>query len=180
MWYYRRVLHFNNSRGDDLMSSEKKSTNTFNLIFIVSAIIVASITTFCIANVLGVADRARITQITEYGIDGKFKVEIGKARPLNQVEASFFLFVGSITSDNKEGLKIGITTKNKDSYLVTIPMQKIKFHQVDNLESSSSASINFYKDGWEVTNTFPENLEETIVQITIEVTPEQYKSLLTS
>ena len=176
---------------------KKKRVSRRALVTTVIVVIVALVATVITLAATVWLPQAGAQQQQEYASNMKQQVGIvnGQAFPLvlansvhdtSSVNGAVILFVGSITSETQSNLRIGYKAPNGDSYILSVPVQYIVFHQ----EVGGTPSGKFYFQYWTKGDTLQGNIDRWFgtdnmggpgtSKIVINLTPEQFQQLVKS
>lgn len=98
----------------------------------------------------------------------------------NELRGTVFLFMGSISAQPQEELRLGYTAPNGDSYIISVPIEKIVFHQK---EGPGHGAVFQFND-WDPQLNLQQNIDgfsygyPYFERITVILTPEEFTQLI--
>lgn len=145
---------------------------------------------FCVGlSVLGASSvqQARssgLEQMTvQTGIVNGQRYDLVLASSLNvdlELQGTVFLFGGSITGETQEKLRMGYVAPNGNSYIISVPIDKVIFHQTN----GATHGAKFLFKSWSPDLTLQENIDHgglggaRLTSITIDISPEEFQQLI--
>lgn len=119
---------------------------------------------------------------TQVGIVNDHELPLVIANSMSSSESvngALVLFVGSITSQTQDTIRIGYKAPNGDSYILSVPVKYVVFHQ----EVGVTPGGTFHFNDWDVNMTVQDNIDAQFgyasdSRITVNLTPQQFQKLV--
>lgn len=160
-----------------------RSSKRFATVFILVAILIVGICGAIIYLSVSSHYNAGVKEVNRLGLNDTLKVRIGDARTTSEINGDLALTFGSIRTKNESLVRISLSLKDGNSYIVDVPLTKIKFVQKKSTPGGATANFNIDVEGsnhqgpWKVNKPLQENLDNNLRRITINVTSEEYTKL---